>query len=165
MLDFGEVFKDDIQLESDAIRALKLSAETIITEMLPDTATDLEKYETQYDIYPNESATIDERRTVVISAMRALGGLSIPYFESLAESLGYTIGSGTSVKWLEITDGIYVPFRAGISKAGDKVFGSTSGTEAYTWRVTGTNVESDTALIELFESLKPFGTTIEFTNT
>jgi uncharacterized protein YmfQ (DUF2313 family) len=165
MLGLGPNFILDNTLESMAVQNLKDSATTIITEMLPDTtASFIDKWEAQYGLVFDSSLTIEQRRLRVISSMRARGGLSIAYFVSIAESLGYTLETGSSSKWFNILDGIYIPFRSDVSKCGDMIYDSTNGGETFTWQIFGTNIETDTALREVFEKLKPVGTTIEFTS-
>lgn len=137
---------------------------SVENEMFADQALlTLVDWERVLGIVPASSATIPERRRLVVAKIRATGGLTKPYFEQLAKGLDYAIGAGT--KYLTITEDAYAGFRIGYSQIGiDAIYDQGAGASMYTWRVTGTGVESDTDLQSLFNALKPAGTDIVFEN-
>lgn len=65
--------------------------------------------------------SVGQRVRAVVSKLQARGGQSRPFFIALAKSLGY-----------EITITTFRPARAGIARAGDRVYG---GDWDYAWRV------------------------------
>jgi uncharacterized protein YmfQ (DUF2313 family) len=134
-------------------------------EVLPDTALKLlADWERLYNIVPPATATVTSRRSAVEAAKAATGGLSKSYFESLASALGYTIGT-VGTKHLRIVDGQHLPFRVAYSQIEiDRIWDQTSGADAYTWKVLGSSVESDSELQALFKRLKPAATTVIFQN-
>lgn len=102
-------------------------------------------------ITPPEGATYQQRQQRVISKLSEVGGLSIPYFIQLAKSLGYAI-----------TIDEPQPFRAGINRAGDRLWTKDI---IWVWRV---NIKNSGAQIYRFragssaagESLTAFGDSI-----
>lgn len=131
-------------------------------EMLPD-------WERVCGLVPAASATVQQRISAVLAKLAETGGLSIPYFIQLAASLGYTI---------TITEP--QPFRAGISRAGDRLYlwpdvlwywrvnVHSSDGNAVRWRagasVAGERLLSfgDPILESTFNDLKPADTFCDF---
>lgn len=68
------------------------------------------------------ATTLQERRSAVVAKITARGGSTLAWFQALAVSLGYTVTIET-----------YKPFRAGISRCGDRLNGGAS--VRYYWRV------------------------------
>jgi uncharacterized protein YmfQ (DUF2313 family) len=82
--------------------------------MQPDTAIALlADWERVYDITSDVDTPVQFRRAEVVRRIRARGGLSIPYFIGLAQSLGYVV---------DIIEP--VPTMAGWAGAGDELIGS-----------------------------------------
>ena len=69
------------------------------------------------------TGTLADRRESVLNKLTATGGQSAAYFIAVAAALGFTI---------EITEK-FQPFKAGISKAGDRL---TNGDWMFAWEVT-----------------------------
>lgn len=128
----------------------------------------MEWWERFYRIY-SPAATVAARRLVLVAKRRERGGNNKAYFESLAEGLGYKIGTHAEVgdPHIRLTDGEF-PWltpqacyaRAELAEISDDVFGR----DRFTNCVYGTNVESDLVLQKIFESKKVFGTTIIYIN-
>ena len=92
----------------------------------------------------NAASVLTARQNRIVMKLRATGGLSVAYFESLASALGYGI---------TLTGG--KPFMAGIGRAGDAL-GSW-----FVWTVTAPNAAS-ASIEDLFNALKPAWTVIVF---
>lgn len=74
-----------------------------------------------------ELASIQERVMAVCAKFRARGGQSAEYYIAIAKALGF-----------DITIEEFAPFRVGMNKAGDPLYGQAW---AHTWRVTVTEFE------------------------
>jgi len=143
----------------------------IIPEICAATATDtgLSRLEALYDLA--STGTIEDRRTRVLAAIRASGGLSKAYFIALATEMGYTITISDPVR----------PFRVGLSRVGVNAIRDVNPTGVadpprwtpsidgpfppllFTWAVTVTDLGSNassTLLQTRFEALKPAYTII-----
>jgi uncharacterized protein YmfQ (DUF2313 family) len=162
---------DDIKSSVESIADLFDSIETDFTQLLNEvdiyqaTATGLlPDYERCYSVIPNSGDSDAVRRDRVIAALRSRGEYKKSKFERIARGLGYSIGY-TGTKHIVIVDDQFKPFRAGISKAGDRVYSQLSGTSMYTVLVIGTAVESDSVLRSLFNKIKCAGIEIVFTNS
>lgn len=86
-------------------------------ELLPD----WERVAGLPDACYGELSTIQERRAALAAKLTRLGGQSRAYFIDLAHQLGY-----------EVTIDEFRPFRAGIGRAGDPVYGQAW---LFAWRV------------------------------
>ena len=73
---------------------------------------------------PGNLGNLQRRQQAVCVKFTARGGQSMAYFTAIAETLGYTI---------TITE--FAPFRAGINRAGDPVYGAGW---AYVWQIIAT---------------------------
>ena len=71
------------------------------------------EWERQYDLpaYTAGTGNLPARRLEIIAKVRAVGGMSKPYFENIAAGLDYNIGGSTDPH-LRIVDGEFLSFRA-----------------------------------------------------
>ena len=107
----GKYISAELTAEADVMEAVKASAASVLAQITPLQASmTLSDWERVYGIVPREGATQQERRQNILVRMAATGGLSIPYFKSLAASLGYTI---------TITEPR--AFRVGINRCGERL--------------------------------------------
>ena len=146
---------------------LKEYIEFIENQIHPDNATEtgsLEDFERLYKCIPESGDTVQVRRNRVIAAIRLKGGMSREFFEVVAEGLGYEIATSGS-KYLQFFEGEFAPFRAGISRAGDRVYELTGDYTRYTVVVRGTNVENDTDLQRYFGILCTTGVNFIYENS
>jgi uncharacterized protein YmfQ (DUF2313 family) len=134
------------RLETDAYVLLKEAFAKSVTLLI-------DEWEDFFGITHTTDA-IETRRARLLAKMRATGGQSVDYFYSLAEALGYNIYPSTTNPHIQMRPPTDVAFIAGIAKANDIVGGSDAGT-VYTSIITGTSVEADTFLQELFDKYKP----------
>ena len=159
----------DQELEGKYLDLAQEAADELQREMYPELAYRLLPcWERVLAITPEEDEPLQSRRDKVVKKIRERGGLSLPYFMRLAETLGYTIeiekpiefmaGWGCADDALYIEDIVYqwgvkilvdseYAFRAGESTAG----------EALWWPASVTYLEN------LFEDLKPAHTYVYFT--
>lgn len=176
-MNIGGVFESDLEIEEEHIGNCETRARYLLYALFPDMIPELEvidsdlaelsmsRWETTYDITPPAGATMSQRAEEVLGKIMATGGLNRPFFEGLAQNFGYSIGLPTiGDPHLRITDGDYPPFRAGYSSAGDPVYDGDESKTNLTWTVRGTNIESNSALQDLFNNLAPLGTVVVFTN-
>lgn len=135
--DLGGVHAQDVFVEGDNLDDLEQSAQGLIAELFPDTAVQtLPDWERVLGITPKEDATTEGRRSVVLALVRARGGLSMPYFISVASAMGRVITIeelppnaptyGPESRWIwKIhiwnSTASAVEFQAGISSAGDRI--------------------------------------------
>jgi uncharacterized protein YmfQ (DUF2313 family) len=138
----------------------------LLEEFFPNTANEtLSEWEAAFGLDDWSAYTLAERRARLTAKVAAKGGQSIDYFYTIAENLGYNRYPSTTDPHIQIIEGTYYPFRADISQADiDAVYDQDIGTSAFTWRVVGTDVETDTALQEIFNLCKPAHTDIVFEN-
>ncbi|MBA4709582.1 YmfQ family protein [Aquitalea aquatica] len=87
--------------ERDGLQAAAAISPFFAEHTLPD-------WERVCGLTPPTSAVYQQRLQAVLAKLAATGGLSIPYFQRLASSLGYRI------EVIELQ-----PFRAGINRTGD----------------------------------------------
>lgn len=159
----GEL-NNDLALEGRQLDASQTSAELILKEMLPQFASDtIADWERVYGLIPAAADTLQMRQIRLITKMRERGGLSIPYFLTLAVIMGYdnivieellanTDGYGAEgiFRWrITFTGTPLYYFRAGQSRAGDRL---VDGPVA-------------TAMEGLFVELKPAHTQVIFAYT
>lgn len=149
----GDIF-DDIKIQFDTILsqvdAFQLTDDGLLTE-----------YEALYQC--KSTGTSEQRISRVIAAIRAKGGLNRSYFYTIADALGYSIGSGS--KYIIISEGDFTPWRVGISKIGiDKIWPLSGSTTMYTVLVSGTDVESDDDLQFQFQKQVCAGVSFVFQN-
>ncbi|HAX5272883.1 TPA: DUF2313 domain-containing protein [Escherichia coli] len=107
----GKYISAELTAEANVMEAVKASAARVLASITPLQASmTLSDWERVYEVIPRDGATQQERRQNILVKMVATGGLSIPYFKSLAASLGYTI---------TITEPR--AFRVGINRCGDRL--------------------------------------------
>lgn len=104
---------------------------TLIVESLPSTTSELlSDWERVAGLPDKCSGTLEEtlqgRRKVLIAKLTSNGGQSRAYFIEVAAALGY-----------EVTIEEFLPFRAGLSVAGDPL---TNGAWVFAWRIHAPNV-------------------------
>ena len=158
----------DLALDAKHLDIAQASAETLLAEMFPDTTNQLlADWDRVLGITPGADDPLQYRRDRVIQKVREKGGLSIPYFRRLAESLGYVV---------EIVEP--VPFMAGWGAAGDELLAASVeyqwGLEIYNLPIYEFRAGESTAgemlgwwdsqvtLEELFGELKPAHTFVYF---
>ncbi len=159
-LELTGVFKTDIELEGKQLDDAQSSAETLLREMIPQSAgLTIEDWERVTGVTPDTGDSLQARQLRVINKFRATGNLSLPYFQSLAETMGYvctieelladTDGYGAEgiFRWrITFYSALIIHFRAGQSCAGDYlVYGPVAS-----------------ALEGLFTDLKPAHTMVIF---
>ena len=134
-LELAGVFDADTALEGSHLDAVQVSAELVLREMLPQTASDtITDWERVCGLTPAETDTLQMRQIRVISKLRERGGLSIPFFTALAFDFGYTVtieellagtdglGDEGIFRWrVTFTNTPLYYFRAGQSRAGDRL--------------------------------------------
>lgn len=102
----------DLELEGKSLDTAQSVADQLLQEMFPDRALWLlPRWEAVLGINPEEDEPLQSRRDKVVKKIRERGGLSLPYFKRLIETLGYQV---------EIEK--LVPFMAGWSSAGDTIY-------------------------------------------
>jgi uncharacterized protein YmfQ (DUF2313 family) len=146
-------FDTGLGIEGLHLDGAQASAGTLLDEMFPDTADELlADWERIVGVTPDDGDPIAARRDRVVAKLQARGGLSRPYFEGIAGSLGYEIG---------IT--AYGPTICGMARCGDML---SNASARYLWKVEVTNASGrDPFLEDLFLRLKPAWTDMEFSYT
>jgi len=124
-------------LEALAIEAARIDERggDLLDEMIPDRTFEmLADWERVAglpdDCFADEADTIETRRAALLTRLRSLGGQSAGYFIDLAAIFGFTI-----------TVSEFLPFRAGVSHAGDYL---TNGDWVFTWQVNAPEVTVST---------------------
>ena len=142
-IDLGPLSDADMQIEGALLDEAIAHAESVINEFFPSTADlTLARWEKEYALYPAINASKEDRRAALKARILERGGLSRPYFVSLAAALGYTIEISQSPPM----------FRAGISAAGDKVYSSAL---LWEWTVLVVDAHEAPELESLFNDLNP----------
>lgn len=128
----------------------------LATEALPDTTDELLAEWEDFAGLPSDCAAQpandNERRATLHARFVGLGfsdrALSFAFYEYVAQTLGYVITQGARM----------APARAGVARAGDRVYGISW---IYAWRVVTTSGAND-ALLEctIRELAPPFSTVI-----
>lgn len=157
-----KVLAASLQAEANVFDAISTTATLAEGGVTPFYARSLiADWERILDLYPPEGATYQQRQQRVLAKLAEVGGLSIPYFIQLASSLGYTI-----------TIDEPQPFRAGVNRAGDRLWVEeiiwvwrvnvqNSGTQVYRFRAgssaAGERLTSfgDPVIEDVFRDLKP----------
>lgn len=133
-----------------------------LEEIFPDTTdTLLDNYEKVFNLSP-VGLTTPQRRSQIISAMRARGGLSKAYFEGIGDALGN--GSFTVVV-TEGSDNIPFVVHSNSSLATllpGRVYDGPFTDSPYNLTATVTGVALSNELEALFNRLKPAWTTIDY---
>lgn len=126
----------DLTASGAALDRAQASARRVRDAITPYGAGALiQDWERVLGITPPADAGYQERQNRVIAKIRELGGLSIPYFIRLAAGLGYSV-----------TIDEPQPFRAGTSRAGDRLYVEDI---VFVWRV---DVRGGSALIYRFRA-------------
>ncbi|WP_175892395.1 YmfQ family protein [Burkholderia cepacia] len=165
----GKRIAAELTAEGNALDAALAGADAIADSVTPFRAFALlPDYERLLAIVPSPDATIQQRIATVIAKLNEIGGLSIPYFIRLAESLGYSISIVEPQ-----------PFRVDSGRIDDAIFDEdviyqwevdVSGTPevVYYFRVGQSAVGerllsfSDPILESVFQDLKPAHTFVYF---
>jgi len=152
-IDLGPISDMDIEVEG----ALYDTAASTMLQLLPEffpSTTDvlIGRWEAEYGLAPQAAATLNDRRRALLARYVDVGNLSKNYFIAIAAALGYEI---------EITEGgeINSMFRAGISRAGDRVYFPAV---LWQWTVTTLNTPPAADIINLFNDLNPPHMRLEF---
>jgi uncharacterized protein YmfQ (DUF2313 family) len=109
----AKTLRAELRAEANALAATERKAKDVLNAVTPFNAPAalLADYERLYQLGVTSGMTLQARRQQVLAAMNATGGLSRAYFINLAKSLGY-----------DITISEPEPFRAGIGRAGDRIW-------------------------------------------
>ncbi|ORM62214.1 phage tail protein [Pantoea rodasii] len=142
----GEQISGELSAEAKLLAVLDAVIAGLLTAIDPESATHLlTDWERVYDLMPDESDTLQQRRASVMAALAETGGLSRQYFTALAKALGYdiTIGEPEDPMWRWTVNVTGTPervwyFRVGESAVGDRL--EESG---------------DPGLDKIFQRLKP----------
>lgn len=140
----GEQFIAQCAVDGQAFDRLQASAESILKVIEPATSNELlADWERLCGITTDVSKTYSERVKRVIIQLNALGGLSIPYFLRLAESIGYTI---------QIKE--FSPLKNDLPNAGDiPIQNSPTERLIFMWRVTVINGDDNIIYFRAGQSL------------
>jgi len=114
-----------IEAEANALTQTDAQAEAVHSTIFADSGMGLADWERVLAL-PDPCLigvpqSVRQRIQAVISKLRSRGGQSKPFFIALAKSLGY-----------DVTITTFRPARAGIARAGDRLYG---GDWNFTWRV------------------------------
>lgn len=126
----GEQFLLQCEIDGHAFEHLARSALNVLDVVEPETAkVMLSDWERVCGIKSDRSTSYASRVKRVIVQLNAIGGLSIPYFKRLAESIGYQI---------EIKE--FSPLKNDLPNVGDiPIQNSPRETLCFMWRVTVLN--------------------------
>ena len=127
----GEHFIAQCEVDGSAFDRLQQSAEEVLAAIEPATSNQmLADWERVCGIKTDLSKSYQERVKRVIVQLNAVGGLSIPYFTRIAESIGYQI---------QIKE--FSPLQNDLPNPGDLVQFRNEPRESliYMWRVTVLN--------------------------
>lgn len=107
----GSQLHTELAAEAATLDAAQTSANNAAQAVTPYFAAELlTDWERVCGITPPAGAPYQQRLQAVLAKLAETGGLSIPYFTRLAESMGYSIS---------ITE--LAPFCAGVNRAGDPI--------------------------------------------
>lgn len=168
-VELGEGLETDLGVEGRAIDKLQASADRLLSNIFADTSFELlSDWERVLGLLPGTDSSTGVRVAAVVARIRAKGGLSRPFFITLAVAMGY-----------EIVIDEPVEFMAGWSCAGEEL---NPEDIVYAWWVsilneirpayyfyTGSNGAGDrlcdfdqSDLETIFEKLKPAETKVFF---
>lgn len=152
-LELGAVSDGDMYVEGALYDAAAADIDAAAPEFFPSTLEMLlAQWEAEYGVVPRPGAGLEERRRAVLAQYVRVGSMTKAAFVALAAALGYNV---------TITEGgeLFVPFRAGISCAGDAVYELGS---MWTWTVTTHNKPAGADIRSLFADLSPPHMRLEF---
>ncbi len=157
------VLDENLYIFGKHMDIMEENGELFNEEIFPDeTDTLLEEYESVYNL-SRAGLTTDERRNQIISAMRARGGLSKDYFETV----GNAMGSGEyTVSIAEGSDAIGFMVHTSSPPATQlpgQLYDSPFVDNPYNITVTVTGVAAAPNLEALFNRLKPEWTAFNYT--
>lgn len=140
----GEQFLIQCEIDGNALTRLQQSAESALSVIEPATSNALlADWERLCGIKTDFSKPYAERVKRVIIQLNAVGGLSIPYFTRLAESIGYRI---------QIKE--FSPLQNDLPNAGDiPIQNSPRESLIFMWRVTVTNGDDNIRYFRAGQSL------------
>lgn len=122
-LDLDGVFAGDLAVEGASLDTAMTSADSLLTEMLPNRAYILlSDWERVTGIVPKADEPLQSRRDRVVRKLRELGDVKKPYYETLARSLGY-----------EIYIQEYIPTMVGWVCAGDELITNDDPAILFIW--------------------------------
>ncbi|MGK0685334.1 YmfQ family protein [Serratia marcescens] len=108
----GKRISAELLAEGNCLAQAENKSNEVLDGVTPLLAVSLlSDWERVLDISPGSGMTLQQRRQQVLARINATGGLSRAYFINLAKSLGY-----------DITIDEPQPFRAGVSRAGDRLY-------------------------------------------
>lgn len=158
----------DLELDATHLDTAQACGDTMLAEMFPyQAAVLLIDWERVVGITPVADEPLQLRRDRVVRKLREYGELSIPYFQRLAQALGYAVAIVEPV-----------PFMAGWGAASDELLAAEvisqwgveiSNQPTYAFRAGESAVgerllwwDSQTTLEELFREMKPAHTFVYF---
>ena len=163
----GGVHDTDMELEAKALDRLQARAGQLLQEMSPATAYEtLEDWEREYGCVPGLEDPLQLRQARVLQKMRELGRLDLPYFQAMAEGMGFSV----VIEELK-------PFMCGWGEIGDELMVDDAD---WCWRVHITEEPGiffrigestigeylsygyQPLLEKIFDDLKPADTFVEF---
>lgn len=122
-LDLGGVFAGDLAVEGNCLDGVRDIGESLLDEMLPNRAYILlPDWERVVGIVPGADEPLQARRDRVLKKLRELGDVKKPYYQGLAESLGYSI-------YIEE----YLPTMSGWVCAGDELITQNEPAVLFIW--------------------------------
>ncbi|AUI66710.1 MULTISPECIES: YmfQ family protein [Glaesserella] len=130
----GERFVAQCEVDGNVFEVLQRSAEQVLNVIEPEkSGSMLADWERICGITTDLSKSYSDRVRKVIIQLNAIGGLSIPYFKQIAESIGYRI---------EIKE--FSHLQNDLPNAGDiPIQNSPREHLGYMWRVTVTNADDN----------------------
>ncbi|MDG6895031.1 YmfQ family protein [Volucribacter amazonae] len=140
----GEHLLIQCEVDGNAFERLEQGATELLNVVDPQTSNQmLADWERLCGIKTNLNLTYSQRVRKVILQLNAIGGLSIPYFTQLAESIGYQI---------EIKE--FSPLNNDLPNVGDiPIANSSTDTLIYMWRVTVINGDDNIIYFRAGQSL------------
>lgn len=145
----------DMQVEGQVLDAIYDLLESITLEISPSTAIHtLDRWEREYGITPNPALSISARRGIIKARIREKanlkkGSLSRDVFINIADAMGYIVTIEESP----------ATFRAGISRAGDRVY---SAQLLWVWTVVIHNATEAPNLEAVIREIAPPYSRVEF---
>jgi uncharacterized protein YmfQ (DUF2313 family) len=153
-INLGPLSDTDMRVEGALLDAVVPDMLSLLPEFFPSSITTalIAQWEAEYGVIPRAGSGFEDRRRAVLAQYIRIGSLTAAHFTALAAALGYEI---------TITEGgeTFVPFRAGISRAGDPVY---SAGALWVWTVTTQNKPAAADIRSLFADLGPPHMRLEF---